>query len=120
VVSGIAYCTLYLSAPPLAKVGLMAIASSLAMQVFTFGPLLVAEIAPASRRGALLAITNSIVTTAGLIAPVSMGKLLGLVGESRGYEIGFAVTGALLIAAGAAGFVLLDPQRSRRRFHATH
>jgi hypothetical protein len=58
VVSGIAYCTLYLSAPPLAKVGLMAIASSLAMQVFTFGPLLVAEIAPASRRGALLAITN--------------------------------------------------------------
>jgi ACS family D-galactonate transporter-like MFS transporter len=49
-----------------------------------------------------------------------MGKLLGLVGESRGYEIGFAVTGALLIAAGAAGFVLLDPQRSRRRFHATH
>ncbi len=120
VVSGIAYCTLFLSAPPLAKVGLMAIASSLAMQVFTFGPLLVAEIAPASRRGALLAITNSIVTTAGLIAPVSMGKLLGLVGESRGYEIGFAVTGALLIAAGAAGFVLLDPQRSRRRFHATH
>jgi MFS transporter, ACS family, D-galactonate transporter len=114
-VSGVAYCLLQFDAPPLAKVALMALASALAIQTFTFGPMLVAEVVPTARRAALLAITNSIVTTAGLIAPVSMGRLLGAVGAGRGYEIGFTVTGALLIAAGAAGFALLDPQRSRQR-----
>jgi MFS family permease len=102
-------------APPFIKVALMGLASALAIQTFTFGPMLVAEVAPAVRRGALLAITNSIVTTAGLIGPVAMGKLLGAAGDARGYEIGFAVTGVLLLIVGAAGFVLIDPQRSKQR-----
>jgi ACS family D-galactonate transporter-like MFS transporter len=44
-----------------------------------------------------------------------MGKLLGAAGDARGYEIGFAVTGTLLLIVGAAGFALIDPQRSKRR-----
>jgi MFS family permease len=115
VVSGLAYCSLLLGAPPFLKVALMGLASALAIQTFTFGPMLVAEVAPAARRGALLAITNSIVTTAGLIGPVAMGKLLGAAGDVRGYEIGFAVTGTLLLIVGTAGFALIDPQRSKRR-----
>lgn len=115
VVSGFAYCALLCGAPALVKVALMALASALAIQTFTFGPMLVAEVAPAARRGALLAVTNSIVTTAGLIGPVAMGKLLGAAGDVRGYEIGFAVTGVLLLIVGAAGFALIDPQRSKRR-----
>ena len=47
-----------------------------------------------------------------------MGKLLGVAGEARGYEIGFAVTGVLLLIVGAAGFALIDPQRSKRRMEA--
>jgi ACS family D-galactonate transporter-like MFS transporter len=69
------------------------------------------------QRGALLALTNAIFTTAGLIGPFAMGKLLGATGDGHGYEIGFAVTGALLLAVGVAGFSLLDPQRSRARLH---
>jgi ACS family D-galactonate transporter-like MFS transporter len=115
VVSGFAYCSLLFGAPPLIKVALMGLASALAIQTFTFGPMLVAEVAPVARRGALLAITNSIVTTAGLIGPVAMGKLLGAAGDARGYEIGFAVTGVLLLIVGAAGFALIDPQRSKQR-----
>ncbi|WP_323046098.1 MFS transporter [Paraburkholderia sp.] len=115
VVSGLAYCSLLVGAQPFIKVALMGLASALAIQTFTFGPMLVAEVAPAARRGALLAITNSIVTTAGLIGPVAMGKLLGVAGDARGYEIGFAVTGVLLLVVGAAGFALIDPQRSKRR-----
>jgi MFS transporter, ACS family, D-galactonate transporter len=115
VVSGLAYGALLFGAPPLVKVALMGLASALAIQTFTFGPMLVAEVAPAARRGALLAITNSIVTTAGLIGPVAMGKLLGAAGDARGYEIGFAVTGALLLIVGTAGFALIDPQRSKLR-----
>ena len=119
VVSGLAYCSLLFGAPPFLKVALMGLASALAIQTFTFGPMLVAEVAPAARRGALLAITNSIVTTAGLIGPVAMGKLLGAAGDVRGYEIGFAVTGTLLLIVGTAGFALIDPQRSKRRMEGT-
>jgi MFS transporter, ACS family, D-galactonate transporter len=114
-VSGIAYCMLLIDAPPLVKVAVMALASALALQVFTFGPLLVAEVTPDSRRGAMLAITNSIATLAGLVAPAGMGKLLGVVANNQGYEIGFAITGVLLIVVGAVGFLLLDPQRSKER-----
>jgi MFS family permease len=119
VTSGFAYCSLLFGAPPFVKVALMGLASALAIQTFTFGPMLVAEVAPAARRGALLAITNSVVTTAGLIGPVAMGKLLGAAGDARGYEIGFAVTGVLLLIVGAAGFALIDPQRSKRRMEST-
>ncbi|RKE25995.1 sugar phosphate permease [Paraburkholderia sp. BL23I1N1] len=115
VASGFAYCSLLLGAPPFVKIALMGLASALAIQTFTFGPMLVAEVAPTVRRGALLAVTNSIVTTAGLIGPVAMGKLLSATGDARGYEIGFAVTGTLLLIVGAAGFALIDPQRSKRR-----
>ncbi|CAN7706006.1 MFS transporter [Caballeronia sp. 15715] len=115
VASGMAYCMLYLDAPPFVKVAVMALASALALQAFTFGPLLVAEVTPDSRRGAMLAITNSIATLAGLIAPAAMGKVLGAVANNRGYELGFSATGVLLILVGAAGFLLLDPQRSHRR-----
>jgi ACS family D-galactonate transporter-like MFS transporter len=118
VVSGMAYCVLFLGVPPFVKVALMGLASALAIQTFTFGPMLVAEVAPVGQRGALLAITNSITTTAGLIGPFAMGKLLGEAGDGHGYEIGFAVTGALLLAVGVAGFSLLDPQRSCRKLHA--
>jgi MFS transporter, ACS family, D-galactonate transporter len=106
---------LHVDVPPFAKVALMALASALALQAFTFGPLLVAEVTPDSRRGAMLAITNSIATLAGLIAPAAMGKVLGVVANNQGYELGFIATGVLLIMVGAAGFLLLDPQRSHKR-----
>jgi MFS transporter, ACS family, D-galactonate transporter len=115
VASGMAYCMLHVDVPPFAKVALMALASALALQAFTFGPLLVAEVTPDSRRGAMLAITNSIATLAGLIAPAAMGKVLGVVANNQGYELGFIATGVLLIMVGAAGFLLLDPQRSHKR-----
>jgi ACS family D-galactonate transporter-like MFS transporter len=118
VVSGLAYCALFSGMPPLIKVTLMGLASALAIQTFTFGPMLVAEVVPAGQRAALLAITNSITTTAGLVGPFAMGKLLGATSGAHGYETGFAITGALLLTAGLAGFVLLDPQQSRRRLEA--
>ncbi|WP_322057717.1 hypothetical protein [Paraburkholderia sp. J63] len=116
VTGGLAYFLLSLNGiAPLAKVTLMAIASSLAIQTFSFGPMFVAEVVPAERRGAMLAITNSAVTLAGLLGPFAMGKLIGAGRGAQGYELGFAVTGLLLLASGAAGYALLDPQRSARR-----
>jgi MFS transporter, ACS family, D-galactonate transporter len=112
VVAGLAYGVLWLGVPPLVKVVLMAIASSFAIQTFSFGPMLVAEVVPVERRGASLAITNSIVTLAGLIGPFAMGRLIASGHGASGYEAGFGVTGVLLVASGLAGFLLIDPQRS--------
>jgi MFS transporter, ACS family, D-galactonate transporter len=50
-----------------------------------------------------------------LVAPAAMGKVLGMVANNQGYELGFSATGVLLIVVGAAGFLLLDPQRSHER-----
>jgi ACS family D-galactonate transporter-like MFS transporter len=118
VVSGIAYCALFLGMPPFVKVALMGLASALAIQTFTFGPMLVAEVAPIGQRGALLAITNSITTTAGLIGPFAMGKLLGAAGDAHCEQQRAGDREADLVAAAVAGFLLLDPQRSRRKLDA--
>ncbi|WP_322015411.1 MFS transporter [Paraburkholderia sp. J12] len=115
VVSGLAYSLLYLGVSPLVKVSLLALAGSLAIQTFSFGPLLVAEVVPAERRGAMLAITNSIVTLAGLLGPFAMGRVIGSGHGAQGYELGFAFVGTLLFATGCAGFFLLNPQRPARR-----
>jgi hypothetical protein len=48
-----------------------------------------------------------------------MGKLLGTASGAHGYETGFALTGLLLLIVGTTGFLLLDPQRSRRRLGAS-
>jgi MFS transporter, ACS family, D-galactonate transporter len=114
VLGGLAYSLLYVGVPPLVKVVLMALASSLAIQTFSFGPMLVAEVVPAERRGGLLAITNSIVTLAGLMGPFAMGRLISSAQGTRGYELGFTVTGVLLIVTGLVGFFLIDPQRKAR------
>jgi ACS family D-galactonate transporter-like MFS transporter len=114
-VSGVAYCMLFADSVPVVKVVLLAVACAFAIQVFTFGPLLVADVAPVPRRAAMLAITNSIATLAGLVAPAAMGRLIGVVADNRGYEIGFAATGLLMIGVGVIGVGLIDPARSRER-----
>jgi MFS transporter, ACS family, D-galactonate transporter len=79
----------------------------------------VAEVVPAERRGGLLAITNSIVTLAGLLGPFAMGRLISSGHGTRGYELGFTVTGVLLLVTGLMGFFLLDPQTSARAGNQT-
>jgi sugar phosphate permease len=62
------------------KILLIGLAFSIGSVIFTLGSTLIGEICPSSQRGALLGITNSIHTLAGLIAPVVMGLIvLGLV-----------------------------------------
>ncbi|CAB3797688.1 Hexuronate transporter [Paraburkholderia caffeinitolerans] len=118
VIAGIAYCAIYAGVPTPVKVALMAIASACAIQTFSFGPMLVAEVVPAERRGALLAITNSIVTLAGLLGPIAMGKLITSGHGASGYQLGFGVMGVLLVASGLAGFILLNPQRPAKPLRA--
>ncbi|WP_130336334.1 MFS transporter [Micromonospora kangleipakensis] len=74
----------------------------------------VAEIAPAGRRGGALGIMNGVVTTAGLIAPILVGRLVDTQGTA-GYQHAVLISGVVLLLGGTAAVTLVDPDRDRRR-----
>ncbi|MET7367830.1 MFS transporter [Streptomyces sp. NPDC005566] len=74
----------------------------------------VTELAPANRRGGALGIMNAVVTTAGLIAPTLIGRLVDTHG-AQGYQYAVLITGAVLLLSGAAALTLIDPDRDARR-----
>lgn len=74
----------------------------------------VTELAPADRRGGALGIMNAVVTTAGLLAPTLIGRLVDTHGAD-GYRYAVLITGAVLLLSGAAALTLIDPDRDARR-----
>ncbi|WP_051844601.1 MFS transporter [Streptomyces globisporus] len=74
----------------------------------------VTELAPADRRGGALGIMNAVVTTAGLLAPTLIGRLVDDHGAD-GYRYAVLITGAVLLLSGAAALTLIDPDRDARR-----
>ncbi|WP_201700924.1 hypothetical protein [Paraburkholderia hiiakae] len=86
---------------PLAKV--------LLTRFFTFGPQLVAEVVPGTHRAATLSWVRAFATRAGIVLPVLLGNFVNAATGARAFETGVCVTGALLVAAGAAGFAWLRP-----------
>ncbi len=96
------------------RVGLIALALGCTPIVYSLGPAVLAEVVPASQRGVMLAVNNSVASLAGIVAPVVTGALIQDMPGAQGYERGFALCGALMIAGGLCGFWLIDPQRSIR------
>ena len=64
------------------------------------------------KRGSTLAITNSLSTTAGLVAPIVMGRFIQAEPGMAGFHHGFALTAILLLAGAVVGFILVDPART--------
>jgi MFS family permease len=79
------------------------------------GPAMLTQVTPASRRGAVLALDNSIASAAGLLAPPILGYFIEAAPGPAGFEQGFALIGALLIAGGVIGFFTVNPERSAAR-----
>jgi MFS family permease len=115
IMAGLFFAVIYVS--PHAdwlRVGLIALALGCTPIVYSLGPAVLAEVVPASQRGSMLAINNSVASLAGVAAPVMTGAFIQGVPGARGYELGFALCGALMVAGGLFGFWLIDPQRSLR------
>ncbi len=99
------------------KVFLIGLAFSIGSVIFTLGPALIGEITPAAQRGAMLGITNSVHTLAGLCAPFVMGWVVDVGADpERGFREGFLFAGALVMAMGGAAAVLIEPQADSARF----
>jgi MFS family permease len=107
----------YVVQQPLLKVVLLAIGCNLPQITFVLSSTIVAEIIPDGQRSAMMSINSALATTGGLVAPALMGKFIqSAANPSLGYDTGFAVAGMLSVAASAIGFLLINPEASKRRF----
>lgn len=95
-------------------IGLIAIALGCTPIVYSLGPAVLAEVVPVPQRGAVLAINNSVASLAGIAAPIVTGALIQGLPGPRGFELGFAFCGALMVVGGMFGYWMIDPQRSLR------
>jgi len=108
--------------PPLVTGLLLATGIGLSTAVFSMAPPMIGEIAPIRQRGALLAIEVAVFgSLAGVLAPVLIGWLVqnGGVMSAQGYELGFAISGALSIVGGLLVLMIANPERSRAKLHGS-
>jgi len=99
------------------RIAALTFSGGLALVMYSVGPAMLAEFTPASQRGGVLAIGNGIASLAGLAAPLVTGVLVQGAGAAHpsGYAQGFLVCGIVLVVAGVAGLVTLNPQRTALR-----
>jgi MFS family permease len=117
IISGASMICLPLPAMGALQIVLIGLSFSIGSVFFTLGSTLIGEISPASQRGAMLGITNSIHTLAGLCAPVAMGLLVDVnVDPTEGFRTGFLCAGAFVVILGIAAALLIDPESDLMRF----
>lgn len=97
-----------------AKTALLVVGFGLGGSFATVAVTTITELTPPARRGGALGTMNAVVTTAGLIAPVVVGKLVDVQGTS-GYETAVLLSGVLLLMGALAAFSLIDPVRDAPR-----
>ncbi|MFB7512738.1 MFS transporter [Streptomyces sp. NPDC056144] len=100
-----------------AKTALLVVGFGFGGSFATVAVTTVAELAPASRRGGALGTMNAVVTTAGLIAPTVVGRMVDAQGPA-GYQTAILVSAVLLLVGAACAFVLVDPARDAARVGA--
>ncbi|WP_420995278.1 MFS transporter [Cupriavidus sp. 30B13] len=112
-------CLPLLPLSPGQKVALLAVAATLPPVAFAVGPAILAEIVPDAQRSAIIALSTAVSTSAGAIAPVVMGRLVQVQGHggAHGFELGFTVCGAVMLAGAAVGLLGQHPARSLRRLY---
>ncbi len=118
IVAALCYIALLLpDLTPTMRVILLGLGAGMAQAIYFTGPAMISECTPTRQRGFLLALDNSLASTAGILAPVVTGYLVqySAGGLTRGYDMGFAVAGVLLLVAAAIGAKFLHPERSGPR-----
>ncbi|CAG9169114.1 putative sulfoacetate transporter SauU [Cupriavidus laharis] len=103
---------------PAWRMVLIALALGLTPAVYSLVPAMIGEVVPASQRGAMLAMDNSLASLAGIVAPVITGYMIHGAGHAAGYEAAFGLSGVLLMGGGAIGAWLANPAKSAAALRA--
>ncbi|MFJ6560941.1 MFS transporter [Streptomyces sp. NPDC091412] len=84
--------------------------------LFAVTYLVAAEMTTVGQRGAVLQVTNALLSTGGLFAPAVTGFLVGSAATTTlGFTHAFLLTALLLVVVGALSTVLINQQRDRTR-----
>jgi MFS family permease len=117
VIAGVALACVPFAGSGALEIGLVGLSCSIGSVIFTLGATLIGEISPASQRGAMLGITNSIHTLAGLCAPFLMGLLVDIDADPiAGFRTGYLYAGALVALLGALAAALINPEADLLNF----
>jgi MFS family permease len=104
---------------PTLKLAFVVVGGAIGSTIYVVTPMIVSELTPQPQRAAMLAIATSIVTLAGIIAPLAMGAVVqNAVTPMAGYERGYSILGCLLIAGGLIGVLFIRPEADRKRLAA--
>ncbi|HUC67289.1 MAG TPA: MFS transporter [Stellaceae bacterium] len=99
------------------KIALATIGVALPSVIYVISNAVVAEITPTAQRGALLAIGTAISTSAGLLAPYVMGRVIERAATPlSGFNTGFMICGFIMLGGGIIGMALMRPERERARW----
>jgi MFS family permease len=99
------------------KIALTTIGVALPSVIYVVSNAIVSEITPVAQRGALLAIFTAVSTSAGILAPYVMGDVVErAVTPLAGFNTGFVICGAIMLAGGIIGLALIRPEREAVRW----
>jgi ACS family D-galactonate transporter-like MFS transporter len=97
------------------KLALVTMGGAIGATIYVVIPMIVSELTPQKQRAAMLAIVNSVVTSAGVIAPLAMGAVVqNAATPAAGYGRGYVVQGGLLLMGGLIGLLFIRPERDRQ------
>ena len=101
------------------KIAILVFGSAIGSTIYVVIPMIVSELTPQSQRAGMLAIVNSVVTLAGVLAPLVMGTIIqNAPSPMIGFEKGYVIFGALLLAGGVIGLLFIRPEADRKRLAA--
>lgn len=115
--AGVAMMLLSRSSGALAPIPLAMVAFAVCGVTYAIGPTLIGEISPVRQRGAMLGISNGLLTTAGLVAPWLMGHIVDIgANPAQGFRDAFFDGGLLIVVGAAVAMLLINPERDLAHF----
>jgi predicted MFS family arabinose efflux permease len=97
-------------------VALLVLGSCLCGSIYVVCPPMLAEFTPTGQRGAVISIYGALYTLAGVFAAFVMGGVIQRAATPlAGYLQGYQLNGAILVASGLCGLLMLRPNSERAR-----